>query len=122
MASLGKSELNNRLNRIRSGFVSQGTLLAAWCRDNEINRGNVYKALLQEWRGEKADGVIERVIKSAALSARGQCAQGDHRLEGDEVPRGLIGRDRTGNGRLQSGPPVTISAAGHLRTASGGAG
>lgn len=56
-----------RLNRIRAGFVSQGTTLTAWCNSQGLHRGNVYKALLHEWRGPKAAMLEELVVRASQV-------------------------------------------------------
>ncbi len=72
MAELGKTEIKDRMNRIRSGFISQGSSLAAWCREEGMNRGNVYKALLQEWRGTKADQIVQKVLSASGIEERAE--------------------------------------------------
>ncbi|MCA8878616.1 MAG: hypothetical protein KDA73_01400 [Rhodobacteraceae bacterium] len=55
------------LHLIRSGFLSQGTTLASWCRENGYQRSNVYKALNGEWSGQKASEVRSAVLKASGI-------------------------------------------------------
>lgn len=40
--------------KIRAGFVSKGTSLNKWCKQNGYHRQNAYAAIMGEWSGEKA--------------------------------------------------------------------
>jgi lambda repressor-like predicted transcriptional regulator len=39
---------------IRAGFVSKGTSLHKWCKQNGYHRQNAYAAIMGEWVGDKA--------------------------------------------------------------------
>lgn len=41
-------------SKIRAGFVSKGTSLNKWCKQNGYHRQNAYAAIMGEWTGEKA--------------------------------------------------------------------
>ena len=64
MAVIAAHDRKAKLDAIRGGFVSQGTSLAEWCRNNGYHRPNVIKAILGEWSGPNADAV-----KCAVLAA-----------------------------------------------------
>lgn len=60
-------QLKQRMHRIRSGSVSQGTTLTAWCRESGHHRSNVYKALLREWTGPGAQKIVREVLSASGV-------------------------------------------------------
>lgn len=50
-----------RYQRVRVGFVLQGTSLNKWCHENRTNTQNVRDAFLGRWQGPKATELMERV-------------------------------------------------------------
>ena len=58
------------MHHIRSGFLLQGTTLAEWCRENELHRPNVYKALNGQWTGAKAEAVRKSVLTASGIEER----------------------------------------------------
>ena len=60
-----------RLNRIKAGFLLQGTTLTAWCRDQGIHRPNLVMAAQGKRRGPAAEKLVEH---AEAAAVRGfQC-------------------------------------------------
>jgi hypothetical protein len=65
--------------QVRGGFISSGTTLAAWCRDNGCNPTNARSALMGSWNGPKGrklrqklaedSGVIQDAPSRSAVSA-----------------------------------------------------
>lgn len=58
----------HRLNTIRAGFVSQGTSLHAWCRQNGVDTSNAYKAISGKWSGAKAERLVAVLAAAAGAS------------------------------------------------------
>lgn len=52
---------------VRAGFIKQGTSLAAYCRDNNIDSSNVYKALRGKWNGKKSQALIKKLIDASKV-------------------------------------------------------
>ena len=69
MGRTDRKALERRADAIRSGFVQQGTTLAAWCRGNGFHRPNVRKALMEEWTGPKAAAVVQAVMRASPMRA-----------------------------------------------------
>ena len=57
---------------IRAGFVSKGTSLNKWCKQNGYHRQNAYAAVMGIWKGEKATQFLDLL-----LSESGHCIQTD---------------------------------------------
>jgi len=55
------------LNQVKAGFVRQGTTLAAYCRDNNIDGGNVYRLLRGDWNGKKAKAIRSQLITASRI-------------------------------------------------------
>jgi len=53
------------VNEVRAGFILQGSSLHKFCRDNNLDNGNIQKYLRGDYTGEKATAAIEPVIKAA---------------------------------------------------------
>lgn len=51
--------------KVRVGFISQGTTLNAWCKENSLHIQNVRAAFLRQWIGPSANALIERVMKAS---------------------------------------------------------
>lgn len=69
MSSAAQPESKAELDAIRAGFVSQGTSLAQWCRNNGYHRPNVIKAILGQWAGPKAE-IMRKTVLSASKVER----------------------------------------------------
>jgi hypothetical protein len=54
-----------RYTKVRAGFISTGSSLHAWCRENRVAMPNVRAAFLGKWNGPKAQALIERVSRAA---------------------------------------------------------
>jgi hypothetical protein len=54
---------------VRSGFIAKGTNLAVYCRENELNRGAVYRVLRFERNGKKAQELRKRLIEASTAQA-----------------------------------------------------
>ena len=55
------------IHQVRAGFIKQGTNLSAYCRDNSIDGGNVYRLLRGEWNGEKAKLLRAQIMTAAKV-------------------------------------------------------
>ncbi len=51
--------------RVRGGFVAQGTSFNRWCDHHGIKRQNARKALLGQWHGPKADALCQAMLKAS---------------------------------------------------------
>lgn len=56
--------------RIKAGFVAQGTTYTKWCREHGVNRSNCNAALAGAWDGPKAKALRSQVLMAAGV----QCA------------------------------------------------
>lgn len=54
-------------NRVRAGFVSQGSSLSAWCRSQGICRANAVHCLVGSWNGPKGQALREQMIVEAGI-------------------------------------------------------
>lgn len=52
-------------NAVRAAFISEGTDLAEFCRDNKICDSNANKALSGKWSGLKARKLCLRLIEAS---------------------------------------------------------
>ena len=57
----------DRLRRIKAGFILRGTTLSAWCRENGVHHQNAHKALSGQWVGPKASMLVERLLAAAGV-------------------------------------------------------
>lgn len=62
-----EAELARQWQEIRIGFISQGTSLHAFCKENGIHRPNARKAYSGKWNGKKAQELRERLAKAANI-------------------------------------------------------
>ena len=53
------------IRKVRIGFLSQGTNLSRFCQENNLNQGNVRKALLGDWNGKKGTALRQYIIANA---------------------------------------------------------
>jgi lambda repressor-like predicted transcriptional regulator len=60
-------ELEKRYRRVLAGFVLQGTSLNAWCRGAGVKRQNATKALMDQWKGPRAQQVLARILDAAGV-------------------------------------------------------
>lgn len=63
------AELARQWQEIRIGFISQGTSLHAFCKENGIHRPNAKKAFGGRWNGKKAIALRKRLIEASAAQA-----------------------------------------------------
>lgn len=54
--------------KVRGGFVSRGTSLGAWCRQNNLQPANVRAALTGAWDGPKGREVRRRAVRDSGIS------------------------------------------------------
>ena len=54
---------------IRIGFISQGTSLNAFCKENGIHRPNAKKAFGGNWNGKKAQELRNRLLEASTAQA-----------------------------------------------------
>jgi len=62
---------DNLLEKVRGGFVSQGTSLSEFCRDNGILRETAYKVLTFKRNGKKAQEDRVRLMTAANIEING---------------------------------------------------
>lgn len=60
-----KKKLEKELQNIRSNFVKNGTTLEGFCKQNGIDKPNVYKIFRGKWNGEKAQQLKKRLIDAS---------------------------------------------------------
>lgn len=53
--------------QIRAGFVTKGTSLNKWCKQNGYHRQNAYAAIMGEWTGEKATELCNLLIVESGV-------------------------------------------------------
>ncbi len=54
-------------NQVRGGFVTQGTSLGRWCRENDIKAQNALNCLVGGWNGPKAKALRVKLIEAANI-------------------------------------------------------
>jgi len=57
------------IQEVRAGFIRQGTTLGFYCRNNNIDGGNVYRLLRGEWNGDKAKALRSQIIEASGVKA-----------------------------------------------------
>lgn len=60
--------------RVRIGFISQGTTLAAWCKERSIYPTNAKSAIVGVWDGPKARELRDQIVQAAQLARRKKTA------------------------------------------------
>lgn len=55
---------HQRNQRIRAGFVLQGSSLRDWCLHNDVQPQNAHRALKGQWTGIKASDLVKRIEKA----------------------------------------------------------
>ena len=58
---MNNSEGKARYQKVRAGFIVQGTTLTQWCQSNGTHIQNVRDAFFGRWIGPKATELIKRV-------------------------------------------------------------
>lgn len=58
--------LRHRL--VRAGFIAQGTSFQAWCTREGVTRQNAHKALMHQWKGQKASELVARILEAAKVA------------------------------------------------------
>lgn len=53
--------------RVRAAFVTQGSSLKRWCRENEVSYSNARDALIGRWNGVKGKAMRARVVQASGL-------------------------------------------------------
>lgn len=56
------------LRRAMAGFVLKGTSLAAWCRENNVDKSAARHALLGSWDGPKSRQLRDRLVRAADVA------------------------------------------------------
>lgn len=62
-----KEKLAQQWQEIRIAFISQGSSLHAFCKENGIHRPNARKAYSGKWNGKKAQELREYLAKAANI-------------------------------------------------------
>ena len=68
--NMNEAERKARYQRVRAGFVANGTTLTEWCRENGTYIQNVRDAFFGKWNGPAALKTVERVEQAADISAK----------------------------------------------------
>jgi len=55
-------------NRVRGGFVAQGTTLSEWCRNRKTSPTNARSALVGAWNGPKGTALREELIEASRIT------------------------------------------------------
>ena len=58
-----------RQRLVRAGFIAQGTSFQAWCVQESVTRQNADKALMNQWKGQKASELVARILEAAKVAA-----------------------------------------------------
>lgn len=53
--------------KVRAAFVSQGSSLKRWCRENNITYSNSRDALIGRWNGPKGRKLRARIVSAAGI-------------------------------------------------------
>lgn len=53
--------------KVRAGFIVQGTTLNEWCRENGTHIQNVRAVFFGSWKGPKATHLKSRVMLAAGM-------------------------------------------------------
>ena len=56
--------------RVRGGFVTQGTTITKWCKENNIHPSSARLALLGGWTGPKAKSTCAKLITASGIDSR----------------------------------------------------
>lgn len=54
-------------NRVRAGFVIQGSSLTAWCNSHGVKQQNILHCLVGSWNGPKSQALREQVVIDAGI-------------------------------------------------------
>lgn len=54
--------------RVRGGFVTQGTTITKWCRENNIHPTSARLALLGSWNGPKGKQARAKLIRASGIA------------------------------------------------------
>jgi hypothetical protein len=54
-------------NLVRAGFVSQGSSLSAWCKNQGISRANAVHCLVGSWNGPKGQALRKQLVVDAGI-------------------------------------------------------
>lgn len=54
-------------NRVRAGFVMQGSSLTAWCNKHDVKPQNVLHCLVGSWNGPKSQALREQIAIDAGI-------------------------------------------------------
>ena len=53
---------------IRAAFITQGTTLGAWCRENGIRMQSAKSCLMGIWNGPKGKALRIRIIEASGIT------------------------------------------------------
>lgn len=67
VTNMKEPEGKARYQRVRAGFIIQGSTLNQWCSENGTNIQNVRDAFLGRWQGPKANELRQRVTQAAGI-------------------------------------------------------
>ena len=56
--------------KVRAGFIMNGTTLNEWCKTNGVHIQNVRSAFLGEWNGTKAAELRKRVTEASGAAQK----------------------------------------------------
>ncbi|WP_067863652.1 hypothetical protein [Neptuniibacter marinus] len=66
--NINKLEPNQRLYKaVRGGFITAGTSLTSWCRNNGVNPSNARHCLIGSWDGPKAKELRKSLVMASGI-------------------------------------------------------
>lgn len=68
MTSIQLSPARMLRQRVRAGFIQQGTTYTAWCKKKKKNRSNCNAALAGAWEGPAATKLREEILRAAGVA------------------------------------------------------
>tara|TARA_R110001583_G_scaffold192056_1_gene358156 strand:- start:203 stop:436 length:234 start_codon:yes stop_codon:yes gene_type:complete len=54
-------------NRVRAGFILQGSNLSSWCKEQGLHPTNAKACLVGMWGGAKGRELRERILRDAKI-------------------------------------------------------
>ena len=53
--------------QVKGAFVTQGTSLSSWCKDNGTSIANIRHAFYGSWNGEHAEALVKKACDDAGI-------------------------------------------------------
>lgn len=68
---MSQSNAEDRLRKVKAGFILRGTSLHEWCKVNGVWHQNARRALLGHWTGPTASALVKRLeLESSSKELR----------------------------------------------------